>query len=84
MVKDGTGRLDLVIAAAFVVLASGALGQAAGLLLLGAVSLIGLGAGRLLLRRLPGLTGDSYGALSELGELAALALLPLCWRLAST
>jgi cobalamin synthase len=30
---------------------------------------------------LPGLTGDTYGALNELAELSALALAPVCLRL---
>ena len=83
LVKDGTGPGDLVLAAALVIVACVLLAPGAALLTLGAVTVTSLAAACLLLRRLPGLTGDAYGAINELAELAALALLPLCWRLAS-
>ena len=41
-------------------------------------------AGRALLRRLPGLTGDTYGALAELAELVSLILTPPLVRLLGT
>jgi adenosylcobinamide-GDP ribazoletransferase len=82
LVKDATGRPDLAIAAGVSLLACVLALQLAGALLFGAVSVLAWLAARALLARLPGLTGDSYGALNEVAELAALALAPVCLRLA--
>jgi adenosylcobinamide-GDP ribazoletransferase len=78
LVKDASGRGDLAVAAAFALLACVVAFQAAGVLLFGVVSLTVWLVGRAILARLPGLTGDTYGALNEIGELAALVLAPLC------
>jgi adenosylcobinamide-GDP ribazoletransferase len=45
-----------------------------GLILFGAVTLVALGAGRWMTGRLGGMTGDTYGAVNELGEVSALML----------
>jgi adenosylcobinamide-GDP ribazoletransferase len=77
--KDNAGGLELVLASA---VAGAAAGAAAGLLpgawralialpLAGAMTWVG---GRFVLRRLPGLTGDIYGALCELLEVVVLLL----------
>jgi adenosylcobinamide-GDP ribazoletransferase len=82
LVKDGARWSDLLVAgwlAAGVCLV--ALAWSGGLLFL-LVSLLAWLCGRALARQLPGLTGDSYGALNEVSELLALALLPTCLRLA--
>ena len=73
--KDAAGWRELAFASG-VAAAIGAVvwwpwGAAA---LLPAWGVAGLGA-RFILRRLPGLTGDSYGALNELVEVAILLLL---------
>jgi adenosylcobinamide-GDP ribazoletransferase len=77
--KDNAGGLQLVLASA---VAGAAVGAAVGLLpggwralvalpLAGAVTWAG---GRFVLRRLPGLTGDIYGALCEFLEVVVLLL----------
>src|SRR5437762_599599 len=70
LVKDATRPLDLALAGVLAVLACLACLGAAGALLFLAVSLLTWLAGRALVARLPGLTGDTYGALNELAELA--------------
>lgn len=82
LVKDGTRPADVLVAALSSLLVCGALLQTAGLLLFLSSSLIVWLLGRGLLARLPGLTGDTYGALDELTELAVLVLAPLWLRLA--
>lgn len=83
LVKDGTRPGDVLVAGLSALLVCGGLLQAAGLLLFVSVSLFVWLLARSLLTRLPGLTGDTYGALDELTELAALVLAPLCLRLAA-
>ena len=78
LVKDGARPTDLALAAGLALLAALASLQLAGALLWVGVTLVTWFAGRALVDRLGGLTGDSYGALGELAELAALALAPLC------
>ena len=72
--KDNVGWPQVIISTAMTVLAAAFFAGWSGLL---AVVLAGivlwLGAG-FILRRIPGLTGDSYGALCELTELAVLLL----------
>ena len=81
LVKDATTPADLALAAATAVLVCGASLQLAGLLLFAVVSVLAWLLGRALVASLPGLTGDTYGALDEVAELAALALVPICLRL---
>ena len=45
-----------------------------GIVLFGAVGIVGLAVGRWISARLGGLTGDAYGAINELGEVAVLVL----------
>jgi cobalamin synthase len=52
----------------------------AGVVLFALVSTLAWLLGRVLMGSLPGLTGDTYGALDEAAELAALALVPICIR----
>lgn len=82
LVKDATGPADLAFAALWAAVILAATLRAPGLLLFLAVSALAWLLGRLLSASLPGLTGDTYGALNELAELAALALIPLWPRVA--
>ena len=43
-------------------------------MLFGAVTLVALGLGRWMTSKLGGMTGDTYGAVNELGEVSALIL----------
>lgn len=55
-------------------LAAGLFLGAGGLVLFGAVTLVALGLGRWMSSKLGGMTGDTYGAINEIGELSALIL----------
>jgi adenosylcobinamide-GDP ribazoletransferase len=83
LVKDAARPADLVLAGALTLASCAAALQIAGLLLCLVVSVAAWLAGRVLTARLTGLTGDAYGALNELAELAAVALVPVCVRLAT-
>lgn len=73
--KEAAGRRDLALATLFALVAGAAIWWPWGaLLVLPAWVLAWLGA-RFILRRVPGLTGDSYGALNEVVELACLLFL---------
>jgi adenosylcobinamide-GDP ribazoletransferase len=80
LVKDAARPVDLALAAAVAAAVCWLALGPAGLVLWVSTSLLVLLAGRALTARLSGLTGDTYGALDELVELAALALAPLCLR----
>jgi adenosylcobinamide-GDP ribazoletransferase len=70
--KDHAGRREATLASATAALAAMLIGRGAGLtalVLAGAVTWLG---GRWVLRRLPGFTGDVYGALCEVLEILAL------------
>lgn len=62
--------VGLVIAA----LAAGLFLGPGGIVLLGAVTLVALGLGRWMSSKLGGMTGDTYGAVNELGEVSVLIL----------
>ena len=62
------GGVGLVIAA----LTAGLFLGAGGLVLFGAATLVGLGLGRWMTGKLGGMTGDAYGGVNELGEVAVL------------
>jgi adenosylcobinamide-GDP ribazoletransferase len=82
LIKDGARKSDLVLAGGLAAaVCVTVLSWAGGLLFVGLSTLAWLTA-RALAAQLNGLTGDSYGALDELSELLALALLPPCLRLA--
>jgi adenosylcobinamide-GDP ribazoletransferase len=78
VVKKGARPADLALAGALALLVCLAALQAAGVLLFVCTSFVTWLAARALVARLTGLTGDAYGALNELAELAALALAPVC------
>lgn len=80
LVKDGTGPGDVALAVGLTLAGCVAVLQAVGLLLWLLISVVAVLLARALLTRLPGLTGDTYGALAELAELATLVLAPLCIR----
>lgn len=70
--KDNVRRSQVILASMIAVLAAWLFAGWTGMLaLLIAGTVLWLGAG-FILRRIPGLTGDSYGALCELTELAVL------------
>jgi adenosylcobinamide-GDP ribazoletransferase len=74
----GAGRPELAIAIATGIAIALAAGGVAGALWALAAGLLSLLLVRWLLTRLPGLTGDTYGALNEVTEAAVLAL--AAWR----
>jgi adenosylcobinamide-GDP ribazoletransferase len=72
--KDNVRWPQVILSTTLTVLAAWLFAGWAGLLafvLAGVVLWLGAG---FILRRIPGLTGDSYGALCELAELAVLVL----------
>ena len=77
LVKDAAQPADLALAGGLALLVCWAALHLAGALLFLSVSALVWLAGRALMGRLPGLTGDTYGALEELTELATLALAPV-------
>jgi adenosylcobinamide-GDP ribazoletransferase len=84
LVRAAFRPADLWIAAATALLAAVLILGPAGAGLWLALSLTVWLAGQALLRRLPGLTGDTYGALAELAELVSLILTPPLVRLLGT
>lgn len=66
-------RRDIAAAAVLAVILAGLAGGPAGLGVLGGAVAVALGAGLWISRRLSGLTGDTYGAVSEIIETLALA-----------
>jgi len=70
--KDAAGWRQAALAATMVVVVAGALASKPALIALALAPLITLGVARFTLRRLPGLTGDVYGTIGELVELAIL------------
>jgi adenosylcobinamide-GDP ribazoletransferase len=77
-ITGSAGRRELAIAAVTAGAVALATGGAAGAVWALAAGLLGLLLVRWLLTRLPGLTGDAYGALNEVTEAAVLAL--AAWR----
>jgi adenosylcobinamide-GDP ribazoletransferase len=75
---SGAGRLELVIAAASALVIALAAGGAAGALWAAGAAALAWLAARWLVTRLPGLTGDTYGALNEITEAAVLVM--AAWR----
>jgi adenosylcobinamide-GDP ribazoletransferase len=62
----------LIVAAGSGLAIAALVGGCAGIVAWLACSLVAWLAGRAVLRKIPGLTGDTYGALAELTEIAAL------------
>lgn len=75
---DGAGRRALTVAAATALGLAAYLGPAA-LAALAAAALLALGFGRYAVRALGGLTGDTYGAVCELSEVAVLLVYLVIW-----
>jgi adenosylcobinamide-GDP ribazoletransferase len=71
----------VAIAGLVAVLAAAAVLRLAGLALVGFAWLLTVGIAWLVRRRIPGLTGDVYGAINELVEVGALLFLLILWRL---
>ncbi len=70
--EDGRSRWQVVFGLATAIAASGLLLGFAGLVLLGTVIVVALGMGRWATGLLGGMTGDTYGAVNEAGEVAVL------------
>lgn len=84
LVKDAARPADLLVAGGVALGVVALLFQTTGALLFLLVSLLAWWIGRALSSRLAGLTGDTYGALNELAELATLASAPVLFRLLSS
>jgi adenosylcobinamide-GDP ribazoletransferase len=76
--KDHAGARQLVTATLITVMVVGVVAPAWGSLTAMVALLAGAAAARFTLRRLPGLTGDSYGAICELAEVAVLVAWAAC------
>ncbi|MCL5257602.1 MAG: adenosylcobinamide-GDP ribazoletransferase [Chloroflexi bacterium] len=72
-----TGRNALLVATSLAVVLAALLWQVAGLLLLILVLLVTYGGAKFVMRRIPGLTGDVYGAINEVCEVVVLLAAPL-------
>lgn len=72
--RQGLGRVQATVAGALAFCLALAIAGWAGLALFGATWLVSLGVIGWVRRRIPGLTGDVYGALNELSEVAGLLL----------
>ena len=76
-VKDHAGRFELALATALALLVAGLVAGGLGLLALAVAALAAWALARFALARLPGLTGDLYGATCEVVELATLLFFTL-------
>jgi len=74
LLKDNARAPQLALATVLAVVAAGLLGGWRGLAALGLAALATWAGARWILRRIPGLTGDSYGALCVLVEASVLVL----------
>ena len=81
--QAGTNRWQVVFGLATAAAAGGLLLGPAGPLLLGAAIAVSLGLGWWVSRMLGGMTGDTYGAVNELAEVAVLLLGIILFGLAS-
>lgn len=77
MFRQTTGRNALFVATLLAIALAAVLWQIAGLLLLILVLMATFGLAHFVMRRIPGLTGDVYGAVNEICEIAALLAAPL-------
>lgn len=76
----GHGRRPLLVATLSAAILAIALWPERGLFLLAAVAIATWLAGRFIVARLGGLTGDSYGALNEMAEVLVLIGASVAWR----
>ena len=72
--RQGTNWWQVVFGLATAALAAGLLLGAAGVALLGAALAVSLGLGRWIVGMLGGMTGDTYGAVNEVTEVAVLVI----------
>ncbi|MDP2662909.1 MAG: adenosylcobinamide-GDP ribazoletransferase [Dehalococcoidia bacterium] len=75
--KDGATRRSLVLPTLLALAVSALALQAVGLATLAGAGLLAILMGGHFTRRLTGLTGDTYGAINEVVEVAALIIIPL-------
>jgi adenosylcobinamide-GDP ribazoletransferase len=74
-IKDHTTRREIILASLVALPVAWFAGAWLGLLAVGATILVVWGGSIFIMRRLPGLTGDTYGALNELIEISVLLIL---------
>ncbi len=79
-IKDHAGRQQALIATLIALAVAGLTAGAGGLLACGLAGLVTWGVALFAMRRIPGLTGDIYGATNELVEAAVLVALNLAWQ----
>jgi adenosylcobinamide-GDP ribazoletransferase len=79
--REGLTWRHVAIAGLVAALSAGGSLGLAGLALVVVVWLLTVGIAWLVRRRIPGLTGDVYGAINELAEAGALLFLLILWRL---
>ena len=72
--QEGRSRWQAMFALATAALAAALFLGGGGAMLLGVVVVVSLGLGRWMTGLLGGMTGDTYGAVNELGEVAVLVL----------
>jgi len=78
--RETSGRSSAVIAGGTALAAAGVAAGGVGLVAVLVVTAVALGLGAWWVRSLGGLTGDTYGAASEIGEVVALAVLSASLR----
>jgi adenosylcobinamide-GDP ribazoletransferase len=74
---DSTGRWALITATIIAFILALLIGRMAGLILMLSILVITYGLAKFVMTRIPGLTGDVYGATSEICETAVLLLFPV-------
>jgi adenosylcobinamide-GDP ribazoletransferase len=79
--KSGLRRRDLVVGTAVAVVAVGVAAGPIGVLVFGLAWAITVVLARYTLSKIPGLTGDVYGAICEIVEVGIAIALPPLWRL---
>ena len=79
--KDYASNLNLIIATLIVLAVAGGLFKWAGLVIMVVVWGITAGVGAFFKQRFAGLTGDNYGAINEIAEVAVLIMVVLLNRL---
>lgn len=72
--QEGRGWWQVAVASATAAAVAVLVLGGGGAILLGAASVVALGAGRWMTGMLGGMTGDTYGAVNEVGEVAVLVL----------
>jgi adenosylcobinamide-GDP ribazoletransferase len=72
--KDQAGRRELVVGTVTAVIVSMLIGGLTGVISLVTTSIVSFALVRFVMSRIPGLTGDIYGAICEICELVVLLI----------